>query len=88
MRNFLDTLACVPETKPVVLAVLPDYCSTYVPAALAPDSPPLLSDLYQTSYLKLGYYEVILQIALSTRLTVTAQQSMAVMLKTVDQFSS
>lgn len=47
----------------------------------------VLSDLYQTEYLKLGYHE-LLQIAAGTVITVTADQASAVESKTRNQADS
>ena len=50
--QFFDSLSSCTGAKPAVLALVSPHCDNYVPASLAPELPVVLSDLYQTEYLK------------------------------------
>ena len=73
--------------EPSVLAIVPQYCEKYIHASLDKDLPMVLSDLYKSDNLTLGY-DNLLQLALETRLKVTSDQSKAVETKTRDQANS
>ena len=86
-RTFLGRLASLKSNRPVVNSVIPEFCNAYVPMSLAPDLPPVLSSVYETSNLKLGYYE-LLEKAENTTIIVTPQQVNSVEQKTRDQSNS
>ena len=83
-KQFLDSLASCQTAKPAVLSVVSGYCDDYVPSVLAIDLPLVLSDLYESSNLDLGYYD-LLQLSSRTVVTVTAEQRKAVETKTRDR---
>ena len=85
--EFFNSLSSCIGAKPAVLALVPPHCDNYVPTSLAPELPNVLSDHYQTEYLKLGYHE-LLQKASSIDITVTTSQALAVEAKTKNQASS
>ena len=85
--QFFDSLSSCTGAKPAVLALVSPHCDNYVPASLAPELPVVLSDLYQTEYLKLGYLE-LLQRAGGITIIVTSDQALAVEAKTKNQADS
>ena len=85
--QFLNALASCPGAKPAVLAVTPGFCDAYVPVSLAPELPMVLSDFYQPDNLSLGYNE-LLQVAVSTDISVTSLQTVAAEKNTRGQSAS
>ena len=77
--KFLDSLASMSSAKPGVLSVLPGYCDKYIPCIIqqSSDLPPLLTDLYDSSYLTLSYFD-LLELASTTVINVTDEQCTAV----------
>jgi len=80
-------LASCSDAKPAVLAVVSPYCDAYVPSSLAPELPMVLSDLYRTEYLSVGYHR-LLEIAENTEINITADQCRAVEAGTRNQDNS
>ena len=58
-KQFLDSLASSKSAKPAVLSVISGYCDKYLPSALSSDLPSVLTDLYNSSYLALNYYDLL-----------------------------
>ncbi len=73
-KSFLTNLVSLSSTKPVILSVIPEFSDAYVPLSVAPDLPPVQSDIYERCNLKLGYYE-LLEIAETTGIVITPEQS-------------
>ena len=87
LSQFFDSLASCSDAKPAVLAVVSPYCDAYVPSSLAPELPMVLSDLYRTEYLSLGYHR-LLEIAENTEINITANQGRAAEAGTRNQANS
>ena len=58
-KKFLDSLVSCSGAKPIVLSVLPTYCTTFIPSCLDSDLPFLLNDLFKPAFLKLSFYELL-----------------------------
>ena len=74
--QFLCALASCPGAKSAVLAITPGYCDAYITASLAAELPMVLSNLYQPDNFSSGYNE-LLQMAVSTDISVTSVQTIA-----------
>ena len=70
-----------------MLAIVPPYSESYIPASLDEELPMVLSDLHKKEYLTFGYSS-LLQVASETKLHVTVDQARAVEAKTRDQAKS
>lgn len=86
-KQFLNSLASCQTAKPAVLSVVRDHCDRYVPCTFDADLLLVLSALYDSSNLDLGYYD-LLKLSNTTLVTVTAEQRKAVEIKTRDQSNS
>ena len=87
LSQFFDSLASCSDAKPAVLAVVSPYCDAYVQSSLAPELLMVLSDLYRTEYLSLGYHR-LLEIAQNTEINITANQGRAAEAGTRNQANS
>ena len=86
-NDLFHSLSQCKGAKPAVLAIVPPYSESYIPATLDQDLPMVLSDLYEKECLSLGYMN-LLQRANDIKLTITVVQVTAVETKTRDQANS
>ncbi len=74
-------------TKPAILSLIPDYSDNYVPKLTLPQYPKLLSTLYDPSYLKLTYPELLNKCE-AVELVVTPDMAQSVQSETKQQYHS
>ena len=85
--KFWESLAMCERSKPIVLATVEPYCEAYIPSSLNQDLLTMLSSLYSSDHLRLGY-DSLLQLAHETSLSITPDQVKAAETKTRDHINS
>ena len=61
------------SAKPAILSLVKSYSSSYIPKSLAPDLPPVLTDLFKPEYLNSNFGD-LLQMASDTEIPVSVKQ--------------